>query len=142
MVKKGWETATDGIERPVCSSGLYGQRRPVLKTSINYDHCVNDCDLYMRNLTYVYFQTKESYLNTSVSADSDQYDHVTGVDGKRTEFFIEMAFYKTKRIIKFMNNIPGMHNLSSNARIWLFKESLAGKPYHCLTVRGLVTTFN
>ena len=75
----------------------------------------------------VYFQTKESYLNTSVSADSDQYDHVTGVDGKRTEFFIEMAFYKTKRIIKFMNNIPGMHNLSSNARIWLFKESLAGK---------------
>ena len=74
-----------------------------------------------------FFQTKESYLNTSVSADSDQYDHVTGVDGKRTEFFIEMAFYKTKRIIKFMNNIPGMHNLSSNARIWLFKESLAGK---------------
>lgn len=85
MVKKGWETATDGIERP----------------------------------------TKQSYLNTSVSAESDQYDHVTGVDGKRTEFFIEMAFYKTKRIIKFMNNIPGMHNLSSNARIWLFKESLA-----------------
>ena len=59
--------------------------------------------------------------------DTNDYDHIPGIEKKRTDFFLEMAFFKTKRIIRFMNYLTGVDQLSGAFREWLFKESLAGK---------------
>lgn len=83
-VKRSWETATEGVEKPKLAS----------------------------------------YLSNH-SGSHDDYEHVAGIEKKRLDFFLEMAFFKTRRIIKFMNFLPGVHNLSRDTRIWLFKESLA-----------------
>jgi len=83
-VKRSWETATEGVEKPKLSS----------------------------------------YLSNHSGRDED-YEMIQGIEKKRLDFFLEMAFFKTKRIIKFMNFLPGVHKLSRDTRIWLFKESLA-----------------
>jgi len=68
--------------------------------------------------------SKPSYLSVGVR-ENDEFDHLPGIETHRVDFFIEMAFFKTKRITKFMNGLPGIYKLTSIARIWLFKESLA-----------------
>lgn len=65
------------------------------------------------------------YMNMDVEASADPNDPLPGIEKNRIDFFLEMAYLKTKRIIKFMNRIPGMEKISTNARIWLFKNSLA-----------------
>lgn len=65
--------------------------------------------------------TLDSYLDHG----DGKYDNVVGIEKRRLDFFLQMAFFKTKRIIKFLNFLPGAHTLSLKVRIWLFKESLA-----------------
>jgi len=83
-VRRSWEAATEGVEKP----------------------------------------TFQSYLS-GASQCSEDFDELQGIEKMRLDFFLEMAFFKTKRIIKFMNFLPGVHKLSRDMRIWLFKESLA-----------------
>lgn len=84
-VKRSWEAATEGVEKP----------------------------------------SLPSYLKDDRPGSEESFDMIPGIENKRLDFFLEMAFFKTKRIIKFMNFLPGVHTLSCETRIWLFKESLA-----------------
>lgn len=78
---------------------------------------------YLKAIEGIEKPNLQSYLNDHM--DTNDYDHIPGIEKKRTDFFLEMAFFKTKRIIRFMNYLTGVDQLSGAFREWLFKESLA-----------------
>lgn len=69
--------------------------------------------------------TNPSYMDMKAKATADPNDHLPGIELLRLDFYLELALLKTKKMIKFMNEIDGIKDLSRNGRIWLFRNSLA-----------------